>query len=75
MAVSTFSNTSIFMSSKKFKHLKTGNIYEMIRDDVINCTNINADQIMVLYKNDNYPDKIFVREKSEFYEKFQPLEN
>ena len=63
------------MSSKKFKHLKTGNIYEMIRDDVINCTNINDDQIMVLYKNDNYPDKIFVREKSEFYEKFKPLEN
>ena len=63
------------MSSKKFKHLKTGNIYEMIRDDVINCTNINDDQIMVLYKNDNYPDKIFVREKSEFYKKFKSLEN
>jgi hypothetical protein len=75
MADFTFSNTSIFMSSKKFKHLKTGNIYEMIRDDVINCTNINADQIMVLYKTDRCPDKIFVREKTEFYEKFKPLEN
>ncbi len=59
------------MSSKKFKHLKTGNIYEMIRDDVINCTNANDEQIMVLYKNDNYPDKIFVRERSEFYKKFE----
>lgn len=63
------------MSSKKFKHLKTGNIYEMIRDDVINCTNANDEQIMVLYKNDNCPDKIFVREKSEFYNKFSLLEN
>lgn len=61
------------MSSRKFKHLKTGNIYEMIRDDVINCTNANDEQIMVLYKNDNYPDKIFVREKSEFYLKFKEI--
>lgn len=61
------------MSSKKFKHLKTGNIYEMLRDDVINCTNANDEQIMVLYKNDNYPDKIFVREKSEFYLKFEEI--
>ena len=63
------------MSSKKFKHLKTGNIYEMLRDDIINCTNINAEQIMVLYKTDKYPDMLFVREKSEFYEKFKLLEN
>ena len=61
------------MYSKKYKHLKTGNIYELIRDDVINCTNANDEQIMVLYKNDNYPDKLFVREIKEFNEKFKPL--
>lgn len=61
------------MSSKKFKHLKTGNIYEMLRDDIINCTNANDEQIMVLYKNDNYPDKLFVREKTEFYSKFEEI--
>ncbi len=61
------------MSSKKYKHLKTGNIYELIRDDVINCTNANDDQIMVLYKTERYPDKIFVREIKEFNEKFKPL--
>ena len=61
------------MSSKKYKHLKTGNIYELIRDDVINCTNANDDQIMVLYKTERYPDKIFVREIKEFKEKFKPL--
>ena len=57
----------------KFKHLKTGDLYEMIRDDVINCTNANDHQIMVLYKRDGYPDLIFVREKEEFYRKFQKI--
>ena len=59
--------------SKQFKHLKTGNIYEMVRDDVINCTNANDHQIMVLYKRPDYPDLIFVREKSEFLAKFEEL--
>lgn len=59
---------------KKYRHLKTGNTYEMIRDDVINCTNANDHQIMVLYKRPDFPDLIFVREKAEFYEKFKPLE-
>lgn len=56
---------------KKFIHLKTGNVYEMVRDDVINCTNANDEQKMVLYKNPEFPDLIFVREKTEFYEKFK----
>ena len=62
------------MYSKKFRHNKTGNIYEVIREDIINCTNANSEQIMVLYQNPNIKDKIFVREKIEFYEKFTPLE-
>ncbi len=61
------------MYSKKFRHLKTGNIYEMVRDDVINATNANSEQIMVLYKSDLHKDKLFVREKNEFYEKFKPI--
>lgn len=58
---------------KKFEHIKTGNIYEMVRDDVINCTNANDDQVMVLYKRPEYPDLIFVREKNEFFQKFKEL--
>lgn len=58
------------MSSKKFRNIKNGNIYDVIREDVINCTNANDGDVMVLYRNENYPDKIFVREKSEFYVKF-----
>ena len=61
------------MSSKKFRHIKTGNIYEMLRDDIINATNANSEQIMVLYKSDFHKDKLFVREKNEFYEKFKEL--
>ncbi len=56
--------------TKLFTHLKTGNTYEMVRDDVINCTNANDNQVMVLYKRPDLPDMIFVREKDEFYEKF-----
>lgn len=74
MVVSTYLNMSMSMYSKKYRHNKTGNIYEVLREDVINCTNANSEQIMVLYQNPNIKDKIFVREKSEFYEKFTPLE-
>ena len=59
--------------TKPFKHLKTGDTYEMVRDDVINCTNANNHQIMVLYKRPEYPNLIFVREKNEFFEKFQEI--
>lgn len=58
------------MSSKKYRNIKNGNIYEVIRNDVINCTNINDGQIMVLYKSEKYPGKIFVREINEFNTKF-----
>lgn len=61
------------MFSKKYKNLKNGNIYKVIREDVINCTNVNDGQIMVLYTSEKAPDKIFVREKSEFHVKFKEL--
>ncbi len=61
------------MSFKKFKHIKTGNIYEVLRDDVINCTNANDNQIMVMYRNYEFQDKLFVREKGEFFQKFESL--
>lgn len=61
------------MSFKKFRNIKNGNIYEVIREDIINCTNANDGDIMVLYKNNNIPDKIFVREKKEFYIKFTEI--
>ena len=59
---------------KKFKHLKTGDTYFMLRDDVINCTNANDHQTMVLYRREGYPELIFVREKEEFFQKFKAVE-
>lgn len=61
------------MSSKKYRNIKNGNFYEVIRDDVINCTNANDDQIMVMYKSLDHPELLFVREKSEFYIKFKEV--
>ena len=61
------------MSSKKYINIKNGNIYEVIRNDVINCTNANDNQIMVLYKSLEHPELLFVREKSEFEIKFEKL--
>lgn len=45
----------------------------MVRDDVINCTNANDHQTMVLYRRPDYPELIFVREKEEFYQKFEEI--
>lgn len=58
---------------RKFKHLKTGNIYYLVRDDVINCTNANSEQKMVLYRKSGESNLIFVREKEEFFQKFEEM--
>lgn len=59
------------MNPKKIaKHLKTGNLYEIL-GEAKNCTNGPSDgQTMVIYKNEML---VFVREKSEFLEKFTIL--
>ena len=62
------------MYSKKYRNNKNGNLYEVIREDVINCTNANDGQIMVMYKSLNNPEKLFVREISEFQNKFTLIE-
>ncbi len=61
------------MSSKKYRNIKNGNLYELIREDVINCTNANDNQIMVMYKSIDHPEILFVREKTEFYLKFEKV--
>lgn len=53
-----------------WRHKKTGNIYEVSYMEVINCTNAQDGQIMVLYKRGG---KTFVREINEFKEKFEPV--
>jgi hypothetical protein len=58
----------------KYQHIKTGRIYKVISMDVINGTNVDDGKIMVLYegmKRDGSGVGIFVREHSEFVEKFK----
>ncbi len=62
------------MFSKKYRNNKNGNIYEVIREDVINCTNANDGQVMVMYKSIEHPEMLFVREINEFKIKFTLIE-
>ena len=60
----------IMTEGTKFKHNKTGNIYDVISSQVIECTNGREDINYVVYTNG---DKIFCREATEFYQKFTVL--
>ena len=55
----------------KVTHKKTGDTYYVVSDSVINATNSNDGQMMVLYKNQN--GKLFVRETNEFRQKFEHM--
>jgi hypothetical protein len=63
-----------FHLNKKYRHNKTGDIYyatDHIQQEIINCTNENEGETMVIYTRgtQNNPG-VFVREISEFNEKF-----
>lgn len=54
-----------------FEHIKTGNIYSYIGEAI--CTTNSVDNtILIIYKKDN---KLFAREKVEFFEKFIEVPN
>ncbi|MCW7492496.1 hypothetical protein ND861_09820 [Leptospira sp. 2 VSF19] len=56
-----------------YKHLKTGNLYLKL-DEVKNCTNSNDGQQMIYYCEYGKETPLkFVREKSEFLEKFEAM--
>ena len=59
-----------YTGATKWKHKKTGNIYYLIINDAIECTNGREDIGYVVYTNGN---KIFCREAAEFYQKFTRL--
>jgi len=63
---------NIITFDQKFKHLKTGKIYEVYHKEVINCTNSNDNQKLVLYTNGK---DIFVRDLEEFCNKFELIED
>lgn len=57
-----------------YRHKKSGRTYEVISESIINATNDQDGQEMVLYtgeRRDGSGKGIFVRELSEFYDKFE----
>jgi len=63
---------------KVYKNKKWGTKYTVLLEDVINCTNSQDGQIMVLYRNTE-PDedglvRTFVREREEFLSKFERVQ-
>lgn len=53
---------------KTATHKKTGNKYQVISDEAIDCTNERDGTLAVIYYRDGL---FFVREKAEFLEKFE----
>jgi len=57
----------------KYTNNKNGKTYISIREDIINATNKDDGQIMVLYYPEEKPDMHFVRDLEEFRVKFTPV--
>ena len=53
-------------------HKKTGNTYFLLNDDLIECTNGREEKKYCLYANKK--GMVFVRERDEFYQKFEKCE-
>ena len=62
-----------YTGTTKWKHKKTGNIYYLIINDAIECTNGREDKKYVVYMS-AYTDMKFCREADEFYQKFEKCE-
>ncbi len=55
-----------------WKNNKTGNLYEVLNEDVHDATNGHEEIPYVLYRG--VDGKMHVRERNEFYEKFEKSE-
>jgi hypothetical protein len=63
----------------KYRHRKTGNIYQYI-STVLDCTNSRggheAGRLMIVYQKENDTTKTyFARDYGEFYENFEKVES
>lgn len=54
-----------------WRHKKTGDLYRVIEDAAIDCTNTEEDKPMVVYVSAKREWPVFVREKNEFLDKFE----
>ena len=55
----------------KYIHIKTGNIYDLLKTVINKSTSIDSE--MILYCKENNYNKLYVRNLSEFNEKFKLL--
>lgn len=62
-----------YTGTTKWKHKKTGNIYYLIKADVIECTNGREDKKYAVYMS-AHNGLVFCREADEFYQKFESCE-
>lgn len=58
---------------RMYKHNRTGDIYKILNSNVINCTNAQEDEIMVIYSHYHDDSLLFARERQEFYERFTAI--
>lgn len=63
---------SVIHKPIRFIHKKTGNTYFLLNDDLIECTNGREEKKYCLYVN--IEGMLFVRERDEFYQKFEKCE-
>lgn len=66
-----FLTRNLVQQATLFMHNKTGKAYILLSDDLIECTNGREELHYCLYAN--HEGKIFVRERTEFYDKFTKL--
>ena len=65
------------MNCDQYKNIKNGEIYKVISSKIINATNKQCDQVMIMYqKMNNQSNKnIYVMELSEFNQKCVPVDD
>ena len=63
---------SVIHKPIRFIHKKTGNMYFLLNDYLIECTNGRVEKKYCLYVN--IEGMVFVRERDEFYQKFEKCE-
>lgn len=56
----------------QYRHLKTGNIYYLIMDNVIECTNGREEKRYAVYMSAHSGER-FCRESEEFHHKFEKV--
>jgi hypothetical protein len=63
----------MIISGNKFRNKKTGNIYRLI-SYAVDCTNERDGTPVVVYCPDSEKETIYIREKEEFFKKFEAVE-